>query len=146
MNRLASAAILTALFLGVAGIYASNTINGIPASDPLNVAISSGSTTTAATNTQNVKAVTTAGTPVVLTGTGATLVQSFEIHARKNTTTANTGNIYVGFSASGGSNYRVLSPGDSWGEVAPPGKKLDMHLIYIDAATSADAVTWTALN
>lgn len=102
--------------------------------------------TTAATFTQGVKAVVSAGTPLVLTGSAATLVDSVEIHARKNTTTANTGAIYIGFSASAGSNYRVLLPGESMSITAPMGKKIDLHLIFVDAATTADAVAWTALN
>jgi hypothetical protein len=99
--------------------------------------------TTAVTPSQGRKAVAAAGTPELLVGS-LTLVESVEIQARKNVTTANTGNIYLGFSSSAGSNYRVLEPGDVFTWTAPPGKKLDLHLIYVDAATSADAVTYTA--
>jgi hypothetical protein len=99
--------------------------------------------TTAVTPSQGRKAVTAAGTPEALVGS-LSLVESVHIQARKNVTTANTGNIYLGFSSSAGSNYLVLAPGDEWSWTAPPGKKLDLHLIYVDAATSADAVTYTA--
>lgn len=109
------------------------------------VALLPNSGTLAATFSQGTKAVATAGTPVRLVAS-VTLVESVEIHARKNTTTANTGAIYLGFSSTGGSNYRVLLAGETFSITAPAGKKLDLHLIYLDAATSADAVTYTAQN
>jgi hypothetical protein len=101
--------------------------------------------TTPATNAQAIKAVTTAGTPVQLVAT-STLVDAVEIFARKNSTTANTGNVYVGFSSTGGQNFRVLAPGETFSEKAPDGKKIDLSLIYIDAATNADAVIYTSIN
>lgn len=100
--------------------------------------------TTAATMAQGTKAVAAAGTPERLVGS-TTKVESVEIFARKNPTTANTGNIYVGFSASGGSNLRVLEPGEGFGLSAPLGKKIDLNLIYIDSATSSDAVQFTSI-
>lgn len=101
--------------------------------------------TTAMTAAQGVKAVAAAGTPVKLVAT-TTLVDSVTIQAQKNVTTANTGNIYVGFSSTGGQNYIVLAPGQSTSIQAPAGKKVDLSLIYIDAATNADAVAYTSLN
>lgn len=101
--------------------------------------------TTAAAGSQGSKAVATAGTPVKLVSS-ATLVESVEIFARKDNTTANTGNVYVGFSASGGADLRVLQPGESYTVSAPNGKKIDLSKIYIDAATNADAVVYTAVN
>lgn len=97
------------------------------------------------TGGQGSKAVTSAGTPVTLVAV-QTLVDCVEIHARKSKTTANTGNIYIGWSSSAASNVRVLAPGDSVSFSAPAGKKIDLQTIYIDAATSADAVTYTTLN
>jgi hypothetical protein len=94
---------------------------------------------------QGTKAVAAAGTPEALVG-ASTLVSSVEIHARKNTTTANTGNIYVGFTAGAGNQKRVLAPGEVFPITAQPGKKVDLASIYIDAATNADAVTWSALS
>lgn len=101
--------------------------------------------TTAMTGAQGVKAVASAGTPVLLVA-ATTLVDSVVIAAQKSITAANTGNIYVGFSSTGGQNYIVLTPGQSVAIQAPAGKKVDLHLIYIDAATNADAVAYTSLN
>ena len=101
--------------------------------------------TTAATITQGTKAVTTAGTPVLLVAS-QTLVENVVIQAFKTPSTANTGNVYIGISASGGSNRIVLAPGQSVSFDAPAGKKLDLNTIYVDAATSADAVQYTAIN
>ena len=101
--------------------------------------------TTAATLTQGAKAVAAAGTPERLVAT-STLVESVELHARKSPTVANTGNIYVGISATAGQNLRALIPGESFTIVAPPGKMIDTRNIFLDAATSADAVTWTAVT
>lgn len=110
--------------------------------------------TTAATQAQGTKAVASAGTPVLLVA-AQTLVQPVVITAQKGVATLNTGNIYVGFSATPGANLIVLSPGaagppvtpgDSVVFEAPAGKKIDLHTIYIDAATNADAVAYTSLN
>jgi hypothetical protein len=101
--------------------------------------------TTALTPTQGVKTVTTAGTPVRLVAT-ETLVESVEIHARKAAGTANTGIVYLGYSATGGQNYRALAVGEVWSQTAVAGKKIDLHLIYIDAATNGDGVIYTAQN
>jgi hypothetical protein len=112
---------------------------------PASVVIGANTSTTAATATQGVKAVGSAGTPERLVAS-STLVESVEIFARKGKTTANTGNIYVGFSSSAASNTRVLEPGETWQLTAPAGKKIDLNLIYVDAATTADAVTYTSVN
>ena len=101
--------------------------------------------TTAATFSQGRKVVTTADNPVTLVA-ATTLVESVKITARKNDTTANTGLIFVGFSAIGGANYEVLSDREFITFTAPAGKKLNLALIYIDAATSLDAVHYTATN
>lgn len=103
------------------------------------------SSTTAATIANGSKAVTTAGTPVRLVAV-STLVESVEIHARKNPTTANTGAIYIGLSGTGGQNFRVLAPGESFTISAPAGKKIDLNTIFVDSATSADAVAYTSVN
>lgn len=92
-----------------------------------------------------IKAVATAGTPVQLV-TASTLVETVEIHARKDKTTANTGNIYVGFVSGAGNQLRVLVPGESWKWTAAAGKKIQLNSIWIDAATNADAVVFTTQN
>lgn len=99
----------------------------------------------ALTPTQGTKAVAAAGTPVKLVST-STLVESVEIYARKAPATANTGNVYIGFSSTGGQNYRVLAPEGSWALSSVAGKKIDLSTIYVDAATNADAVAWTAFD
>ena len=95
--------------------------------------------------TQSRVVVTTAGTPVALAAT-STLVDSFEVHARKNVTTANTGAVYIGFSSSAGNNYRVLLPGENFPFGKIEGKKWDLHTVFVDAANSADAITVTTAN
>lgn len=95
---------------------------------------------------QGVTAVTSAGTAVRLSDT-SNVVRSLEIHARKNTTTANTGNVYVGVEGGSGKQYRVLTPGDPLSlSVQGEDEGIDLQGIWIDAATSGDAVTWTAIR
>jgi len=88
--------------------------------------------------------VTTAGTAVPLfSGSDparyllgrATLL----LTARKNKTTANTGDVYVGNREV---QSQVLSPGQSLSFEVHPGEKLDLSQIYIDAATNGDGVSW----
>lgn len=137
-------ALLVALFLMPAAFAAADNPNDNYLQNRM-LDILSGNSTATVTNGQAVRTVTTAGTPVRLVAS-STLVDSVEIFAMKNVTTANTGNIYVGFNSTGGQNFRVLTPGSSLSMKAPPGKKLDLTLIWIDAATSADAVVYTLLN
>lgn len=120
------------------------TVDGKPVLAP-RVMLGSSVSTTATAGAQAVKAVTTAGTPVALAAT-STLVETVEIIAMKNRTTANTGNIYIGFTAGVGTQLRVMIPGEVWQLTAPPGKKLDLAGVYIDAVTSADAVIYSSLN
>jgi hypothetical protein len=91
---------------------------------------------------QIVKAVAAAGTPEQLTAT-RTQCQSLVIQARKNTTTANAGNVYIGFTSAASSQKLVLQPGESVSITAGTGKAIDLSGIYIDAATNADAVCVT---
>lgn len=120
-------------------------VGGLGSGAAIPTAPGASASTTAMTGAQGVKAVAAAGTPVLLVAT-TTLVDSVVIVAQKSVTAANTGNIYVGFSSTGGQNYIVLTPGQSVAIQAPSGKKVDLHLIYIDAATNADAVAYTSLN
>lgn len=121
-------------------------ITGQVGSFPVPVTSGVSASTTQAGLSQNKTTVTTAGTPVVLAGTGVTLVESVEISARKSFIAANVGAIYVGFSSTPGQNFRVLLPGESYTLSAPAGKKINIHAVYVDAASNGDAVTWTALN
>lgn len=99
-----------------------------------------------ATPIQGVKAVTAAGTPERLVAVN-TYVEWVEIHPRKSTTAANTGAVYLGFSGTATQNYRVLlAAGDPVVYKALPGKKLNLKDFWVDAATNADAVTYTAFN
>lgn len=136
---------LTAPPLGAVGGEVYMKIGGIGSGGTLPTTVGASSSTTTMTVAQGVKAVATAGTPVRLVAT-TTLVDSVTIQAQKTVTTANTGNIYVGWSSTGGSNYIVITPGQSTSIQAPTGKKVDLNLIYIDAATNADAVAYTSLN
>lgn len=120
--------------------------NGDTTFSPYVVTIPGGnSSTTVVTATQFIKVVATAGTPVLLESSQH-LVESLEVHARKTATTANTGNVVIGFSSTGGQNYRVLQPGESYTFGPVAGKKWDTHTIYVDAATNADAVVVTTKN
>jgi len=94
---------------------------------------------------QGTKAVAAAGTAVQLTAT-TTLVRSVEIHARKNKTTANTGDVYVGFAGGSGNQNRVLAPGDPFTITAIDEEMIDLSQIWIDAANNGDAVTWSAVK
>ncbi len=73
-------------------------------------------------------------------------VGSVEIHARKSVSSANTGNIFVGFSATPGANLRVIKPDASFTIDAPDGKRIDLRSIFIDAAEDGDGATWTAMS
>lgn len=95
---------------------------------------------------QGSKAVAAAGTPERLVAVD-TYVEFLEIHARKAPATANTGAVYLGFSPTGGQNFRVMLPGDPGHTYrATLKKKLNLKDFYVDAATNADAVTYTAGN
>jgi phosphoheptose isomerase len=94
---------------------------------------------------QVTKAIAAAGTPERLTAS-STIVESAEIYARKDPATANTGNVFIGFSSTGGQNYRVLEPGDSFTISSDEANDLDLSLIYVDAANNDDAVVVTALK
>lgn len=132
--------------LGTAGTASSNvlSVQGIASGTVIPVIESANTSTTVATTAQGTKAVTSAGTPERMVAS-TTKVESVVIQALKGVATANTGNIYVGFSASGGSNLMVLTPGQSVTFQAPAGKKVDLTNIYIDSATSADAVQYTSI-
>lgn len=103
--------------------------------------------TTAATLEQGTKLVASAGTPEPLVGV-STKVESVLLFAQKAVGTANTGNVYVGFSATPGANLSVLGTATMLGKIfeAPAGKKIDLHDIYVDAANSGDGVMWESLN
>jgi hypothetical protein len=94
---------------------------------------------------QGAKTVTTAGTPVAMVAS-STIVAAVEIYPSKNTTTANTGTILIGFTAGAGNQKRPLpKDGPPMVLVAEPGKTLDLKNIYLDAATSGDGVVWSAI-
>ena len=77
-----------------------------------------------------------------------TKVNTVEIWARKNKTTDNTGNVYIGFDASGSPSacLRALQPGETWVLSAPPGKVIDLTGIWVAADNDGDAVLFTRLN
>ena len=86
---------------------------------------------------QIVKAVAAAGTPVQLTAT-RTQCQSLVIQARKNVTTANTGNVYIGFVATVSTQKLVLQPGESVSITAGNGYEAGtMYTILVSFAISS---------
>lgn len=89
------------------------------------------------------KAVAVPATPERVSATDI-LVSKVLFQARKNKTTANTGAVYLGFSATAANNHYVLAAGAEREFVAPPGTKLNLKDFYVDAATAADAVNWIA--
>lgn len=94
---------------------------------------------------QGTQAIAAAGTAERLVDT-STLVDSVEIHARKNRTTANTGAVYIGFTNASGGQLRVLLAGEKVEYRAPAGKKIDLMDIWVDAATNDDGVVYVAFN
>lgn len=92
---------------------------------------------------QGTKAIV-AGAPAKLVDEN-TAVESVEFFARKNPTTANAGNVYIGFSSAAGKNYRVLTPGQTW-SISPRNGFIDLSKIYVDGATSDDVVVFTAIK
>lgn len=90
------------------------------------------------------KTVTATGTPEALVS-ASRCVQSVEIRAQKSQNSANTGNVYVGFSSGNGEQDVPLEPGDVWAVTMDQGQKLDLATIYIDVATNGDGVTFTAI-
>jgi len=103
---------------------------------------SSAQSTTTVQPAQGQNAVASAGTPEQLVE-ASTLASSVEIYGRKSPTVANTGNIYVGFSAVAGQNYRTVPPGTGFTISMPQAQKMDLSTIYIDASTSGDVAVYT---
>jgi len=90
-------------------------------------------------------AVSSSGTPVQLSSTSLR-VRKLRIQPRKNATTVNTGNVYIGthslnFSTNTGI-FAVLSPEQTEAVYidAPIGQDIDLSLWYVDADNSNDAV------
>lgn len=108
----------------------------------ISVVPAANASTTAATLTQANKTVAATGTPEAI-GTG--LVESIVIKVLKGRTTANTGNVFIGFSATNDTQLYTLAPGEELALAAPDGKKLDLSGIYIDVATNGDGVIYTAV-
>lgn len=90
------------------------------------------------------KTVASAGTPEALVSAPRS-VQSVELVAQKAQNSANTGTVYIGWSATNGTQDRPMAAGDKWAITAGPNQMLDLSQIYIDVATDADGVTFTAI-
>lgn len=100
--------------------------------------------TTAATWAQGFKTVSASGTPEPLVN-AQTLVTSVVMQGYKAQGTLNTGTVYVGSSASDAVDPIALLSGYSMVIVAPPGKVIDLHTIYLDVATNGDGVGYLAI-
>lgn len=94
---------------------------------------------------QGSKTVALSGTPETLTASQV-LVDSVEILANKDRTTANTGVIWVGVLAGDDTQLRPINPGNSYSMVATQGKKIDLQTIYIDVQRNGDGAIYTALT
>lgn len=101
--------------------------------------------TTAATVTQATKTVAASGTPERLAA-ATTLVESVLLEGKNARGTNNTGSVFVGPSSTNDAQLLEIAPGESIELKAPAGKKIDLNLLYIDVATNADGITYTAVN
>lgn len=104
---------------------------------PVTVVTPTGAAT--ATYIQGFKTVTATNTPELMKATTG-LVSSVVIQGYKAQGTLNTGNVYIGSSASDATDPIAIVPGGSLTIDAPPGKFIDLNTLYIDVATAADGV------
>jgi len=101
---------------------------------------------TAATITQGQLIVASPGAPQPL-AFSKTLIEAVELTPARDRATQNLGNIWLGFLPANDSQLRLLRPVDQpYVITAPPGKKIDLSSVYIDASTAGDGVIWTAIN
>jgi len=92
-------------------------------------------------------AVSSAGTPVPLSGSSL-VVRAFRVQPRKNSTTENTGIVYLGNSAlvksTGVGVYAILTQEQTEGELISAASlgsaDIDLSQVYLDADNSGDAV------
>jgi hypothetical protein len=87
-------------------------------------------------------AVTTAGTPVPLLaktdrGRHVRGPAALLITARKDKTTANTGNVYFGGRST---QNEVLEPGERISLEVGPGEEINLSEVFVDAANNGDGV------
>lgn len=101
--------------------------------------------TTALTWTQATKTVAASGTPEVMAAS-STLCDSVLLEGKNARGTNNTGNVWIGATSANDTQLLMIAPGERLTLAAPAGKKLDLNLIYIDVATNADGVIYTAFN
>lgn len=94
-------------------------------------------TNPAATFAHGTKTVTTAGTPVQLSGTATAYLTVVLVPLRTN-----TGNAYAG-SNSAATSQHVIVP---WSLSAPPGEVIDLSQVYIDTDVNGEGVAWEALS
>jgi len=92
-----------------------------------------------ATMVQGVKAPAATGTPEPLTAV-ETLVHSVRIKAARAGRVANTGSVWLGYTATNDAQLWELVPTEWISITAPPGKVLDLALIYVDSVTLTDGV------
>lgn len=92
-----------------------------------------------ATFVQGFKTVAATNTPEKVAAS-STKVASVVFQGYKAQGTLNTGNVYVGNSASDAVEPIAIVPGGSLTIDAPPGKYLDLSTFYVDVATAADGV------
>jgi hypothetical protein len=85
------------------------------------------------------KTVAATGTPERLAA-ATTLCTSVVLQGYKAQGTINTGNVYVGQGSADAAQQILLAAGASLSITAPPGKFIDLNLIYLDVATAADGV------
>lgn len=109
------------------------------------IGLAANASTTAVTWTQATKTVTASGTPEALAAS-TTLCESVILEAKKARGTDNTGNVWIGVTTANDTQLLMLAPGQALELSAPAGKKIDLALIYVDVATNADGITYTAFN
>jgi hypothetical protein len=108
-------------------------------SNPFPVQLVVPSTASAATFVRGSKIPAATGTPEALAA-GGTLVQSVVIYAQRGARTGNTGSVFIDSASANDAQQIELMAGQSWQLTAPPGKTIDLSLLYVDAVTLGDGV------
>lgn len=107
--------------------------------NPIPVVLTPAPTGSTATPVSGVKAPAATGTPEALAAT-ETLVHQVFIRAGRTGRVANAGSVWLGTSATNDAQQYELLPGEWISFTAPPGKSIDLALLYVDAVTLTDGV------
>lgn len=73
------------------------------------------------------------------------LVQTVTMYARKAGRASNATTVWWGYSSVDGEQNKPIAVDGSLTLYAPPGKLIDLSLIYIDITTTGDGVEWIGM-